>query len=197
VDALKCPVCGTESLVTVLSRSPDGGLRQFCNECERRRLWDERRGIREIASGSARLLIYAGILLTLLTLTVDRLSISGRAGFGWWQISGTELGILSLVLGLLAGRGLLGMTGLFLLVLSLGADVLHLGHAPGLGWRKQTALVLASLLLAGGMLWRRALRKGDPSRLSTRTKDRRTNDTALAGRGRGRLSRPDATRSFK
>lgn len=197
MDALKCPVCGTESLVTVLSRSPDGGLRQFCNECERRRLWDERRGIREIASGSARLLIYAGILLTLLTLTVDRLSISGRAGFGWWQISGTELGILSLVLGLLAGRGLLGMAGLFLLVLSLGADVLHLGHAPGLGWRKQTALVLASLLLAGGMLWRRALRKGDPNRLSTRTKDRRTNDTGLVGRDRGRLSGPDATRSFK
>jgi hypothetical protein len=163
VAPLKCPVCGTKSLVTVLSRSHEGGLRQFCNECERRRLWNERSGVRQIASGAARLLIYAGILLTLLTLTVDRLSISGRPGFGWRQITGAEVGLLSLVLGLLAGRGLLGMAGLFMLVLSLGADLLHLGHAPGLGWRKQTALALASLLLAGGMLWQRALRKGDAS----------------------------------
>ena len=162
MDPLKCPVCGTESLVTVLSRSPEGGLAQFCNECERRRLWNERRGVRQIASGSARLLIYAGILLTLLTLTVDRLSISGRAGFGWRQITGAEVGFLSIVLGLVAGRGLLGMAGLFLLVLSLGADLLQLGHAPGLGWRKQTALAIASLLLAGGMIWQRILKKGNP-----------------------------------
>jgi hypothetical protein len=163
VDALKCPVCGTESLVTVLSRDHEGGLRQFCNECERRRLWDERKGVREIASGSARLLIYAGILLTLLTLTINRLAIGSHSGFGWRQITGAEVGILAVVLGLLAGRGLLGMAGLFLLVLSLCADVLHLGRAPGLGWRKQTALALASLLLAGGVLWQRALRKGDAS----------------------------------
>ena len=57
---LKCPVCGTESLVTVLSGNHEGGLRQFCKECERRRLWNERSGVREIASGSASLLIYAG-----------------------------------------------------------------------------------------------------------------------------------------
>jgi hypothetical protein len=113
--------------------------------------------------GPARLLIYAGILLTLLTLTVDHLSINGRGGFGWRQITGTELGILIIVIGLVAGRGLLATSGLFLLVLSLGADVLNLGHAPGLGWRKQTALALGSLLLAGGIIWQRALRKGDAS----------------------------------
>jgi membrane protein implicated in regulation of membrane protease activity len=101
--------------------------------------------------------------LTLLTLTVDHLSISGRGGFGWRQITGTEVGILIIVIGLLAGRGLLATSGLFLLILSLGADVLNLGHAPGLGWRKQTALALASLLLAGGILWQRTLRKRDAS----------------------------------
>jgi hypothetical protein len=159
MDALKCPVCGTESLVTAVSRSHEGGLRQFCPECERRRLWDEQSGVREIAKGTARQLIYAGILLAALTLTVDRLSISGRTGFGWRQITGAELGILCLVLGLVVRRGLLGMAGLFLLVLSLGADVLQVGHAPGLGWRKQTALAVASLLLAGGMLWQLVLKK--------------------------------------
>ena len=51
------------------------------------------------------------------------------------------------------------MAGLFLLVVSLGADILRLGHAPGLGWRKQTALALASLFVAAGMLWQRTLKK--------------------------------------
>jgi hypothetical protein len=147
--------------VTVFSSGPEGGLRQICNECERRRLWDERRGPRQVARGWSTLLIYAGILLTLLTLTVDRLSISGHAGFGWRQITGTEIGVLILILGFLAGRSLVGMAGLFLLVLSVGADVLNLGHAHGLGWRKQTALVVACLLITGGWLWQRAVRKGD------------------------------------
>ena len=159
MDTLKCPVCGTESLVTVVSRTHEGGLRQFCKECDRRRVWYERSGVREIAGGSARLLIYAEVLLTLLTLTVDRLSISGRSGFGWRQITGAEVGFLCLVLGLLIGEGFLGVAGLFLLVMSLGADLLRLGHASGLGWRKQTALAVASLLLTGGMIWQRTLKK--------------------------------------
>ena len=161
MDPVKCPVCGTALLVRVGSTGE--GLRQFCRECERRRLLNERSGVRRIARGVAMLLIYAGILLALLTLTVDYLSITGRAGFGWRQITGSEVGILIIIIGLLAGRGLLGTAGLFLLVLSLGADFLQLGHAPGLGWRKQTALVLASLLLGGGMLWQHILRRRNAS----------------------------------
>ena len=161
MDARKCPVCGTPSLVTVVSKGQEGTLRQLCSECERRRIWHERSGLREIARGSARLLIYAGVLLALLALTVDRLAISGHAGFGRWQITGTEVGFLCLVLGLLVGRGLLGVAGFFLFVTSLGADVLGLGRAPGLGWRKQAGLAVASLLIAGGMLWYRAASKRD------------------------------------
>jgi hypothetical protein len=162
VDPLKCPVCGTSSLVCVVS-SHDGSLCQVCRECERRRVSKARSGVRQVASGQAKILIYTGILLTLLTLTVDRLSISGVAGFGWRQMTGAELGMLTIVIGFLAGRGLIGVAGLFLLVLSLGADFLHLGRAPGIGWRKETALAVGSLLLAGGMLWQWALRKGNGS----------------------------------
>ncbi len=158
MDTRKCPVCGTESLVTVVAKGHEGGLRQVCSECERRRLWDERSGVRQIASGSARLLTIAGVLLTGLTLAVDRLSISGNTGFGWRQITGAEVGILCVTVGFIAGRGWIGMAGLFLLVLSLGADLLNLGNAPGLGWRSQTALTVASIVIAAGMLWQRALK---------------------------------------
>lgn len=175
----KCPVCGTESLVTVLSSSPEGGLRQVCNECERRRLWNERSVLRETARGLATLLIYSGILLFLLTLILEPLSISGHPGFGWRQIAGTEVGILIFVLGFLAWRGFIGIGGLFLVILSLGADVLRLGHAPGLGWRKQTALVLAWLLIAAGLLWQRALRKREASpRRMDATRRRETGSNA-------------------
>ena len=159
MDAPKCPDCGSEALVTIVSEAHEGELRQFCRDCERRRLWYERSGVRNIASGSAHLLIYAGVILTLLTITAEHLAISGRSGFGWRQITGAEVGFLCIVVGLLLRRALVGTAGLFLLVLSLGADLLRVGHSPGLGWRKQIALVLATILLAAGMLWQRALRK--------------------------------------
>jgi len=162
VDSRKCPVCGTESLVPAPS-SPDGP-RQVCRECERRQLSNEPSAARQVGIDVARLLIYAGLILAVLTLTVDHLSISGHAGFGWRQITGTELGILIIAIGVLAGHGLLGMAGLFLLVLSLGADMLNLGHAPGFGWRKQTALVVAVLLLTGGTVWQHRLKKGNAPR---------------------------------
>lgn len=155
IDARECPVCGS-SLVNVAPRSPEGGPRQVCYECERR--LEQQNAARQIATNLATLLIYAGVLLSLLVLTVDYLSISGRVGFGWRQITGAEVGCLCLITGLLAGRGLLAMAGLFLIVLSVGADLLNVGHAPGLGWRSQTALVVASLLVAGGMIWRLASR---------------------------------------
>jgi uracil DNA glycosylase len=120
-----------------------------------------RRALRGIVRTWATLLIYAGVLLTLLTLAVDRLSMSTHAGFGWRQITGTEIGVLILAVGFLAGWDLLGIAGLFLLVLSVGADVLNVGHAPGLGWRKLTALAVACVLIIGGALGRKAAGKRD------------------------------------
>lgn len=144
-----------------MSTSPEGGLRQVCRECERRRLWEERRNVRAIESYVARLLTYAGTFLILLTLVADRLPIAGRAGFGWRQITGIEIGALCLVIGIVSGRGLVGMGGLFLLVLSVGADVLQVGFTPGFGWRSLTALAVSCLLVVGGMVWEFAMRRRD------------------------------------
>jgi hypothetical protein len=161
MDATRCPVCGTDSLVTVLSSGPAGSrvLSKICRECERRASAQGRTTARQLALGLARASIAGGILLGALALSADYLGISGRQGFGWRQLAGAEIGFLCVVLGLLLQRTWLGVGGLFLLVLSLGADLLRVGHSPGLGWRKQAALVLALGLVAGGAIWQRALRR--------------------------------------
>jgi hypothetical protein len=159
MDAPKCPVCGSQSFGPAMSPSPSGSRRSVCKECERRRLSEERRNLRALRGYAARLLTYAGALLILLTLLADRLPIAGRSGFGWRQITGLEAGAVCFLVGVVTGRGLIVIGGVLLLVLSGGADLLQLGHAPGFGWRSQTVLVVSCLLVIVGMLWELAMRR--------------------------------------
>jgi hypothetical protein len=159
MTAVRCPVCGTDSLVTILREGSDGErqLRQFCRECARRSDAAARTRQRQIAASLAAPLTWSGIILLMLVFTAEHLSISGRSGFGWRQITGAEVGFLCVALGLLLRRAFLGTAGLFLLVLSLLADLLALGHSPGLGWRKQSALVVGTVLVGAGLFLRRRL----------------------------------------
>jgi hypothetical protein len=157
--APECPVCGSQSFEPGTSTSPDRRPRWVCAECERRRLSEERRNLRAIGSYVARLLTNAGGLLILLTLLADRLPIAGRSGFGWRQIIGVYLGALCFFLGAIMGRGLIVIGGALLLVLSGGADLFQLGHAPGVGWRSQTVLVVSCLLVIVGVLWELVMRR--------------------------------------
>ena len=142
-----------------MSTSPGGSGRLVCKDCERRRLSEEQRTLRAIWSYAARLLTYAGALLILLTLLADRLPIAGRSGFGWWQISGVEVGAVCFFIGIVTRRGLIVIGGALLLVLSGGADLFQLGHSPGFGWRSQTVLAVSCLLVIVGMLWELAMRR--------------------------------------
>jgi hypothetical protein len=159
MSAARCTVCGTDSLVTILREGDDGDrqLRQFCRECARRADFEARRRQPRITAGLAAPLTWAGIFLVALALTADYLSISGRSGFGWRQITGAELGFLCVVLGVLLQRAFVGTAGLFLLVLSLLADLLALGHAPGAGWRTKAALLAGTVLVAAGLTLRHLL----------------------------------------
>jgi hypothetical protein len=129
-----------------------------CKECGRPRLSEEQRARGAIARYAARLLTYAGTLLILLTLLADRLPIAGRSGFGWRQVIGLEAGAVCFFIGIVTGRGLIAIGGILLLVLSGGADLFQLGHAPGFGWRSQTLLAVSCLLVIVGMLWELAMR---------------------------------------
>ena len=174
MDSTPCPDCGSDDFTCVLAQTDDGDkeLRRSCRECERRRAARARDDLKPIADRLARLLICAGLLLALLTAAADYLAIQGRPGFGWRQMTGTELGFLAVVLGLGLRRRLLGVAGFLILVVSIGADLLQIGHSPGLGWRSQLGFLVAAAMLGGGMLWRRALVRGaglPPTRFLRRT----------------------------
>jgi hypothetical protein len=52
-----------------------------------------------------------------------------------------------------AGRWLLIAVGVILAVLSLFADVLRLGAAPGFGWKQIVGLVVGLALIGYGFFW--------------------------------------------
>ena len=159
MDALKCPVCGSESFGPAMTTSPGGSGRLVCKACERRRLSDEQRNVLALRSYAARLLTYGGALLIVLTLLADFLPIAGQEGFGWRQITGLEAGIVCFVIGIVTRRGLIVVGGVLLLVLSGAADLLELGHAPGLGGRSRTVLVVSTLLVIIGTLCELVIRR--------------------------------------
>ena len=159
MDDSRCPKCNSDSLATVLSMDDSGErvLRSYCPACGRPETTRARAALLAAVAIVPKVLVYGGILLAVLTASADYLSISGRTGFGWRQMLGTELGFLALTLGLLLRLGMLAVAGVFVLVLSIGADLLRVGHMPGFGWRSHVGFVVATAMLVGGVVWRRNL----------------------------------------
>jgi hypothetical protein len=134
-------------------------LRAYCPACGRPQARRDRAVLLSTLEILPRILVYGGIVLAVLTATADHLAISGNTGIGWRQMLGAELGFLAIAVGLLLRLGLLGVAGAFLLVLSIGADLLQVGHVPGFGWRSGLAFVVAAAMLVGGVVLRRSLKR--------------------------------------
>jgi hypothetical protein len=155
----RCARCGRPAAVTLVGEDEQGQrqMLELCLECAETPQFQPRPA-RALLGLAPSFLIRAGAVLTLLALFADSLGIRGRHGFGWRQVAGSEAGALVLVLGAFLRSGWLTVSGLALLVLSLGADQLRVGRTPGMGWREQLALLLGGAAVALGLLWQRRLR---------------------------------------
>jgi hypothetical protein len=157
----RCASCGRPASVTFVVED-DWGSRSsqaFCLECaEKRPPMRSHAGRALLAAAAPRWLIRIGAAIALLALSADYLGIAGKQGFGWRQLAGGEVGTLVLIVGVLLRSGVTTLVGLVLMALSLGADLLRVGHSPGIGWRQQLALPIAALSVAAGLLWRRLQR---------------------------------------
>jgi len=152
-----CVSCGRPAIVTVMGDA--GGAfptpRQYCLECAERRQ-EPAGGMGEVVGPFIpSLLIRVGAVIGILTLAADYLHIAGKSGFGWKQMAGAEVGALALTLGAFLRVGFLIVAGVVLIVLSLGADYLGVGHSPGLGWKQQVALPVSVVCVIVGLLWQR------------------------------------------
>jgi hypothetical protein len=156
--------------VTIVGED-DWGSREaqaLCLECaEKEPLPRSHAGRAALAALAPRLLIRVGAAIAVLAVTADHLGISGKSGFGWRQLAGGEVGTLILAIGVLLRSGVATLTGLFVIVLSLGADLLRVGHSPGIGWRQQLALPLAAACVAAGLVWRRVQQRRRPAGAGT------------------------------
>jgi hypothetical protein len=153
-----CMMCGQPARVTVVGES--GARSYYCMDCADKRTegtWPMAQGILAFLPGT---LIRGGALLGVLALAANYLHIAGEEGFGWKQIAGTEVGLLVVAIGAFLRRGLPTLAGALLVVVSLGADYLRIGHAPGMGWKKQGTIAFAiACVLLGLFLQRRFARR--------------------------------------
>ena len=152
-----CISCGQPAIVTVVGESGGGRptRREYCLDCAGRRQ-ESAAGMGTVVSPFLpSLLIKGGAVIGLLSLVADYLHIAGKSGFGWKQIAGTEIGALALTLGAFLRMGFLTVGGLVLVVISLGADYLGVGHSEGLGWKQLIALPVSVACVVAGLLWQR------------------------------------------
>jgi len=153
-----CIRCGQPAVVTVMHDDASSVTREYCLRCA-----DERSPAgptigRLAASFVPRLLTRLGVLVGVLALLADYLDIPGRDGFGWKQIVGFQLGVVVLTLGTFLRAGVLTVGGMLLVILSLGADYLGVGHSAGLGWKQTLAIPLCVACVVAGVIWERRKR---------------------------------------
>jgi hypothetical protein len=161
-----CVRCGLPASVTVVTEDDDGRrtAQEFCLACaEKRPQPRSHAGRQALLSLVPGLMIKLGAVLAVLVFFADELGISGKRGFGWRQWAGGEIGALVLVVGALLRSGWVTISGLALMILSLGADDLRVGHSPGMGWREQAALAVAAVSVIVGLIWQRRQRLRGPS----------------------------------
>jgi hypothetical protein len=156
----RCTRCGQPASVTVVSEDELGErqVREFCLECAETQPQPRPKTGWALLALAPSMLIRGGALLALLALVADELGIRGKHGFGWRQIAGGEAGALVLVLGAFLRSGWLTISGVALLILSLGADHLRVGRTPGTGWRELLALAVGIAAVGIGLFWQRRLR---------------------------------------
>ena len=171
--ATPCASCGRPASVTIVVEDEWGSRssQEFCLECaEKQPPPRSHLGRVALSTLAPWLLIRLGAAIALLAVTADYLGIAGQRGFGWRQLAGGEVGTLVLVVGVLLRSGLTTLVGLVLITLSLGADLLRVGHSPGIGWRQELALPLAAVCVAAGLIWRRLQRPRQPASVGARGK---------------------------
>lgn len=110
------------------------------------------------------LMCLAGAILGVAGGLGDIVFPTATEGFGTYQRAGIVVSAVLILCAMLLRADIIVIVGMFLFGSALLADWVGMMHAPGIGWKQQTALMLASVLFAGAILARAISGRGGQRR---------------------------------
>ncbi len=146
-----CAHCGQPARVCVLQGYRDGEpvMGYYCLTCPPELAVPQRAARRGASRLSLPVLLCLAALVLGLAGGASDLLISGSSpGFGWYQRVGVIVGAVVLLLGVLMRVDVIALAGVFVFGGALCWDWFGVYGSPGLGWKQQTTLLIAILLLA-------------------------------------------------
>jgi hypothetical protein len=162
-----CAVCDRPARIHVLQGYHDGErlVRHLCLHCaQSQQQWQAPKTV-ESSESRARpristLLTSVGVAIGLVALLGDWVSPDVRAGFGLYQQSGIAIASILILMGMVVRSDVIVLGGMASFVGVMLLD--HLGGTPtpGLGWKQQTLLMAAVVLVGVALTIRLMLPSG-------------------------------------
>lgn len=153
-----CQECGADADVHVSNIvGAEKVVYHLCQLCADEFQVDHPTGRRR--SGFAAMVITFGAMTTLISLFADPLAMGDGETFGWQQKTGLIVAGILVLLGAVMRAQTLLMLGVFLGVLDLLADWLHLGSQPGFGIQQLTGTLVGMGIILVGVFVARARRR--------------------------------------
>ncbi len=157
---LVCEDCGADLTVARVGEEAwEPGMRLLCDACGEAHedSWPASgRGVNRAA-----ILTSVGLFVLLVSVLADVLAFGSHSGFGWKQ--GLFLGLAGVLIltGAMVRISTLFVIGLIIGLLTLLADWLGFGNAPGFGWHQVSGSLLGASLIAAGLAVARTMTRDE------------------------------------
>jgi len=157
---LVCEKCGAPLSVTGADKeAPDPTMPLLCVLCAAD---DQQAGPRRARGANrAAILLCVGLFVLVISAAADWLAFGSSEGFGWQQLLGLGLAGILLLIGAVVRIPTLSVIGLFIGLLTVLADWLGLGNAPGFGWHQVSGSLLGAALIAAGLVVARTMARDE------------------------------------
>jgi hypothetical protein len=155
-----CECCGAPAVVHI--RNEVAGeviVRHFCLDCADAEANASPPRERRLNIPVA--LMIVGLIILLMSVFADALAFGSSRGFGWQQWSGVALAGLLTLAGAIMQIPTLLLIGLITGGVTVLADWLAFGSAPGFGWQQQLGSAVGVALIAASWAVARAMARGD------------------------------------
>jgi hypothetical protein len=146
-----CERCGQPALVNITNDEAHGiTMRHFCLACAEAEEMEAEQRDQYLNYGA--ILISVGLFVLVLSVFADWLAFGHPlSGFAWKQRTGVALAGMLILTAAVVQIPTMLVIGVLFGTLTILADLLAFGQAPGFGWQQTLGTVLGLLLLLTGI----------------------------------------------